>query len=119
VLSVLVPRELRCPSLKATELKKVFNVQHLGFKDSRLFENIKESHSASCSPTSASSAFFSILVEENQCKSNRRLSVLTDTFHLSSMQVFSLANTNITRVSQTLLFCPMELLSEFIGYATE
>lgn len=46
VLSVLVPHELRWPSRKATELKKVFNVQHSGFKESHLFENIKEDQSA-------------------------------------------------------------------------
>lgn len=48
LLSVLVPTELRWPSQKATALKKVFNVQHSGLKESCLFENIKECHGARC-----------------------------------------------------------------------
>lgn len=109
VLSVLVPRELRRPSQKATVLRKVFNVQHSGSKESHLFENIKDHHGSSCFfYTSACSAFFSISVEENWCKSNGHLSVLKDAFH-SSMLVYSLANKNITRVPQTLPLCPVEV----------
>lgn len=48
LLSVLVPHELRRPSQKATVLRKVFNVQHSGSKESHLFENIKDHHGASC-----------------------------------------------------------------------
>ncbi len=48
VLSVLVPHELRRPSQKATVLRKVFNVQHSGSKESHLFESIKDHHGASC-----------------------------------------------------------------------
>lgn len=65
--------------------------------------------------TSACSAFFSISVEENWCKSNGHLSVLKDTFH-SSMLVYSLANTNITRDPQTLSLCPVELQRKCVCY---
>lgn len=114
MLSVLVPHELRRPSQKATVLRKVFNVQHSGSKESHLFENIKDHHGASCFfPQVPALPPFPFQLRKTDV--NKTAIYLKDAFQ-SSMQVYSLAKTNITRVPQTLPLCSVERQSKFICY---